>query len=60
MLLSGHATESMFERYNIDSGEQLAGALDQIAAYVESQPATAPAGGPDAPAPAPRDAEVAR
>ena len=38
MLLSGHATESVFERYNIDTGEQLAGALDQIAAYVERQP----------------------
>ena len=38
MLLSGHATESVFERYNIDTGEQLAEALDQIAAYVEQQP----------------------
>jgi integrase len=38
MLLSGHATESVFERYNIDTGEQLAGALDEIAAYVDRQP----------------------
>jgi hypothetical protein len=38
MLLSGHATESVFERYNIDAGDQLAGALDEIAAYVDRQP----------------------
>jgi integrase len=41
MLLSGHATESMFIRYNIDRGEGLADALSQIAAYVEAQPSTA-------------------
>jgi integrase len=49
MLLSGHATESVFERYNIDAGEQLVGALDQIATYVESQPATAPPAVPTRP-----------
>jgi integrase len=38
MLLSGHATESVFERYNIDSGEQLVGHLDAIAGYVAAQP----------------------
>jgi integrase len=38
MLLSGHVTESTYERYNIDSGEQLVGHLDQIADYVQGQP----------------------
>jgi integrase len=42
MLLSGHATEAVFDRYNIDTGEQLAGALDDLAAFVARQPKTAP------------------
>jgi integrase len=41
MLLSGHATESMFDRYNIDSGEHLSETLDKIEAYIESQLPTA-------------------
>jgi integrase len=40
MLLSGHATESVFERYNIDAGDQVAGALTQIAAYLAGPPTT--------------------
>jgi integrase len=38
MLLSGHATESTFERYRIGAADELAEALVQIATYVESQP----------------------
>jgi integrase len=34
MLLAGHATESMHMRYNIDAGDELAPALERIAAYV--------------------------
>jgi integrase len=41
MLLSGHVTESTYERYNIDSGEQLVGHLDAIARYVAAQPQVA-------------------
>jgi integrase len=37
-LLSGHATDSMATRYNIDAGDELAPALDAIAAFVEAQP----------------------
>jgi hypothetical protein len=40
MLLSGHVHESTFDRYNIDSGTQLVGHLDQIADYVKAQPQT--------------------
>jgi integrase len=42
MMLSGHATEAVFDRYNIDTGEQLADALDKIAAFVDRQPKVAP------------------
>jgi integrase len=41
MLLSGHATESIFDRYNIDTGAELVDALAQVAAYVGRQPQTA-------------------
>jgi integrase len=43
MLLSGHATESVFERYRIDQGDELVPHLDAIAAYVDQLPrGTAP------------------
>jgi integrase len=57
MLLSGHATESVFERYNIDAGDQVAGALTQIAAYVDRQPKE---GGPAVPTLPRRRRKVAR
>jgi integrase len=49
MLLSGHVTGSIFDRYNIDTGEGLGDALGKIAAYVEAQPKAAPLAVPTLP-----------
>jgi integrase len=50
MLLSGHATESVFERYRIDTGDDLVGHLDAIAGYVAQLPTGTPAAVPTLPA----------
>ena len=40
MRISGHATEAMFSRYNIDTDEDTCDAVDKLAAYVDAIPAT--------------------
>jgi integrase len=37
-LLSAHATDSMVDRYNIETSDELAGALDAVATYVDQLP----------------------
>ena len=38
MAISGHRTEAIFERYNIDSDEDLGDAVDKLASYVHGLP----------------------
>jgi hypothetical protein len=40
MKISGHRTESVFERYNIDTDDDIREAVLKTAAYVESLPKT--------------------
>ena len=40
MAISGHKTESVFERYNIDTDEDLRDAMDKVAHYVDQLPTT--------------------
>jgi hypothetical protein len=42
MLISGHRTESVFERYNIVVENELADALHRLSAYVRQLPTEAP------------------
>lgn len=38
MLLSGHRTEAGFERYNIDTDDELREAVGKLASYVDGLP----------------------
>ncbi len=38
MAISGHRSESVFERYNIDSDEDLREAVEKVASYVGTLP----------------------
>jgi integrase len=40
MRISGHLTEAMFSRYNIDTDEDTSTAIDKLATYVDAIPAT--------------------
>lgn len=40
MKISGHMTEHVFERYNIDTDDDLGEALEKVAAYVDTLPTT--------------------
>jgi len=40
MRISGHLTEAMFSRYNIDTDEDTSAAVDKLSAYVDAIPAT--------------------
>jgi hypothetical protein len=40
MAISGHRSESVFERYNIDSDEDLREAVTKVASYVNGLPGT--------------------
>lgn len=40
MKISGHLTEHVFERYNIDTDEDLGQAVEKVAAYVDTLPTT--------------------
>jgi hypothetical protein len=45
MAISGHKTEAVFERYNIDTDEELREAVGKLASYVDglpTQPAVVP------------------
>jgi integrase len=41
-LVSGHATDSMLDRYNIETPDEMGDALDQVAGYVDSLPRKGP------------------
>jgi Trk K+ transport system NAD-binding subunit len=38
MKISGHKTEAVFERYNIDTDEDIREAMEMTVAYVQNQP----------------------
>jgi hypothetical protein len=40
MAISGHRTEAVFERYNIDTDDDLREAVEKVASYVGTLPAT--------------------
>ena len=39
MMISGHRTEAVFERYNIDTDDDLREAAERVAACIENLPA---------------------
>ena len=53
MLLTGHKSRAIFDRYNIIREQELLDAGDQLVAYLEQHAQATPRGGRSHPAPVP-------